>query len=200
MNTMIGIVSILLFHGIWNDEHVVICSVFIIINQIILLLVNILLDDSISTSHWFYHFLLIYFQFYWMISSINLLCYLLFWFYKYEWYYQNQYWYQNSFQILVIKGKMISILILIEYYLQQSSILSILDLHQIRKNRWNIYSFIIFIQILVIDLDWIFSNEIGRSTVCRFGISIQYSIIQYQTRKSNWTRILETKSIRSDRC
>ena len=125
-----------------NDEHVVICSVFIIINQIILLLVNILLDDSISTSHWFYHFLLIYFQFYWMISSINLLCYLLFWFYKYEWYYQNRYWYQNSFQILVSKWYMKSISILIVYYLQQSSILSILDLHQISKNRRNIYSFI----------------------------------------------------------
>ena len=31
---------------------------------------------------------------------------------------------------------------MIEYYLQQSSILSIPDLHQISKNRWNIYSFI----------------------------------------------------------
>ena len=63
MNTIIGIVSILLFHGIWNDEHVVICSVFIIINQIILLLVSILLDDSIYNIHWFYQLLIIYFQF-----------------------------------------------------------------------------------------------------------------------------------------
>ena len=62
------------------------------------------------------------------------------WNMKNEEYYQNQYWYQNSFQILVIKWNMKSILI--EYYLQQSSILSILDLHQISKNRRNIYSFI----------------------------------------------------------
>ena len=63
----------------------------------------------------------------------------------------------------------------------------------------SIHSFI-FIQILVIDLDRTHSNEPGRSTVCRLGISIQYSIIQYQTGKSYKTRIIETISIRSNRC
>ena len=63
----------------------IIYSIFIIINQIILFLVSILLDDSISTIHWFHHFLIIYLQFYSIISSINLLFYLLFWFYyQYE--------------------------------------------------------------------------------------------------------------------
>ena len=52
-----------------------------------------------------------------------------------------------------------------------------------RIGETSIHSFI-FIQILVIDLDLTCWNESGRSTVCRFGISIQYSIIQYQTRKS----------------
>ena len=47
----------------------------------------------------------------------------------------------------------------------------------------SIHSFI-FIQILVIDLDWTNWNELGRLTVCKFGISIHDSIIQYQTRKS----------------
>ena len=63
----------------------------------------------------------------------------------------------------------------------------------------SIHSFI-FIQIRVIDLDLTFWNERGRLTVCRLGISIQYSIIQYQTRKSYATRLMETTpSIRSDR-
>ena len=52
-----------------------------------------------------------------------------------------------------------------------------------RIGETSIHSFI-FIQILVIDLDLTFWNELGSLTVCRFGISIQYSIIQYQTRKS----------------
>ena len=51
----------------------------------------------------------------------------------------------------------------------------------------------------MIDLDLTFSNESGRSTVCRLGISIQYSVIQYQTRKSNFVRLIETISIRNDR-
>ena len=53
----------------------------------------------------------------------------------------------------------------------------------LRIGETSIHSFI-FIQILVIDLDLTFWNELGSLTVCRFGISIQYSIIQYQTRKS----------------
>ena len=57
---------------------------------------------------------------------------------------------------------------------------------------------IIFIQILVIDVDRTFLNELGRLTVIRFGISIQYSFIQYQTRKSYITRMIETNTIRSD--
>ena len=55
--------------------------------------------------------------------------------------------------------------------------------------------YLIFIQILVIDLEWTSSNELGRLTVWTFGISIHDSIIQYQTRKSYNTRILETISI-----
>ena len=35
----------------------------------------------------------------------------------------------------------------------------------------------IFIKILVIDLNWTYSNENGSLTVCRFGISIHDSII-----------------------
>ena len=52
----------------------------------------------------------------------------------------------------------------------------------------------------MIDLDWTRLNESGSLTVLRFGISIQYPIIQYQTRKSNKTRLIETISIsiRSD--
>ena len=70
-----------------------------------------------------------------------------------------------------------------------------------RIGETSIHSFI-FIQILVIDLDWTLQNELGRSTVFRFGISIHHSIIQYQTRKSYTTRRLETTSpsTRSDRC
>ena len=48
----------------------------------------------------------------------------------------------------------------------------------------SIYS-VIFKQILVIDLVCTTSNESGRSTVCRLGISIYDSIIQYITRKSH---------------
>ena len=68
-----------------------------------------------------------------------------------------------------------------------------------RIGETSIHSFI-FIQILVIDLDFTSSNEPGRSTVWRFGISIHDSIIQYQTRKSYWTKINKTRSIRSDGC
>ena len=46
----------------------------------------------------------------------------------------------------------------------------------------SIHSFI-FMIILVIDLDVTFSNDQGRLTIFRLGISIQYSIIQYHTRK-----------------
>ena len=56
-----------------------------------------------------------------------------------------------------------------------------------RIGETSIHSFI-FIQILVIDLDWTRWNERGRLTVCRLGISIQYSINQYQTRKSYCSR------------
>ena len=50
-----------------------------------------------------------------------------------------------------------------------------------RIGETSIHSFI-FIQILVIDLDLTYWNELGRSTVCRFGISVQYSIIRYYTK------------------
>ena len=80
-----------------------------------------------------------------------------------------------------------SILILLEYYLQQSYILYIkgsIFTRLARIGETSIHSFI-FIQILVIDLEWTSQNERGRLTVIRFGISIQYSIIQYLTRKSH---------------
>ena len=50
------------------------------------------------------------------------------------------------------------------------------------------------------DFEMIYLNESGRSTVCRFGISIYDLIIQCQTRKSYDTRLIETISIRSDGC
>ena len=65
---------------------------------------------------------------------------------------------------------------------------------------------VIFTQILVIDLDstyWndlLYQEEPRSMTVCRLGISIQYSIIQYQTRKSYDMRIKETTFNRSDGC
>ena len=70
-----------------------------------------------------------------------------------------------------------------------------------RIGETSIHSFI-FIQILVIDLDRTHSNELGRLTVCRLGISIHDSIIQYQTRKSYETRMTETISrfMGSDGC
>ena len=43
-----------------------------------------------------------------------------------------------------------------------------------RIGETSIHSFI-FIQILVIDLDWTYSNEPGRLTVFRFRISIHHS-------------------------
>ena len=108
----------------------IIYSIFTIISEIILLLVSIL----------FYFYQFYYYmdnQFCW--NDIIYLSAILV--YQYEWYYQYRYWYQYSFQIPVSKWSMISILILIEYYLQQSSIRSITYYHQISKNRWNIYSF-----------------------------------------------------------
>ena len=69
----------------------------------------------------------------------------------------------------------------------------------VRIGETSIHS-LIFIQILVIDLDWTYLNEPGRLTVCRFGISIHDSIIQYQTRKSHAMRISETTIIRCDGC
>ena len=63
MNTINEIIleSISWLH--FNQFNIIICSIFTIINQIILLLVSILLDDSIYNIHWFYQLLIIYFQF-----------------------------------------------------------------------------------------------------------------------------------------
>ena len=112
-----------------------------------------------------------------------------------------------SFQILVRKWELISM----DYYLQQEyndpnesdsdhnhrfyQLLIFTRLARIGET--SIHSWL-FTQILVIDLDWTSWNERGRLTVCRFGISIHDSIIQYQTRKSYITRIPETSSFRSD--
>ena len=85
------------------------------------------------------------------------------------------------------------------YYLQHSSIQLSICTRSARMGETSIHS-LEFIQILVIDLDWTYLNELGRSTVCRFGISIHDSVIQYQTRKSYWTRPSETISIRSNGC
>ena len=86
-----------------------------------------------------------------------------------------------------------------EYYLQHSSIQLSICTRLARMGDTSIHS-LEFIQILVIDLDSTYSNESGRLTVWRLGISIQYSIIQYQTRKSHWTRLFKTisKSNRSN--
>ena len=54
--------------------------------------------------------------------------------------------------------------------------------------------------ILLTDKDWTYQNDRKKTTVCRLGISIQYSIIQYQTRKSYDMRIKETTFNRSDGC
>ena len=59
---------------------------------------------------------------------------------------------------------------------------------------------LLFISILVINIVLIYTNELGRLTVSTLGISIQYSSIQYQTRKSYKTRFMETIFYRSDRC
>ena len=114
----------------------------------------------------------------------------------YEWYYQYRYWYQNSFQILVIKWNMI----LIEYsYNNHLFYQFLIFTRSARIGGTSIHSFI-FIQILVIVLDWTSWNEPGRLTVWRFGISIHHSIIQYQTSKTNWMRSIETTSKRCDGC
>ena len=63
----------------------------------------------------------------------------------------------------------------------------------------SIHSFILN-TILVIDVDRTFLNEYGRLTVSTFGISIHHSNISYYTRKSYITRLIETRSFRSDRC
>ena len=140
----------------------------------------------------------ILFDYFWMISYINP------WFYyQYEWYYEI-----STINTIKIDND-------IKYYLSNEILLSTLvvfittiiySFHQFliftrlaRIGETSIHS-IIFIQILLIDIDWTFWNESGRLTVWRFGISIHHSIIQYQTRKKHWTRLFETTSIRSDRC
>ena len=49
----------------------------------------------------------------------------------------------------------------------------------------SIYVIISIVELLVTDSDDTYLNEPGSSTTSRLGISIQYSIIQYQTRKSH---------------
>ena len=133
-----------------------------------------------------------------MISYINP------WFYyQYEWYYEI-----STINTIKIDND-------IKYYLSNEILLSTLivfittiiySFHQFliftklaRIGETSIHS-IIFIQILLIDIDWTFWNESGRLTVWRFGISIHHSIIQYSTRKSYWTRIYVTITNRSDEC
>ena len=80
---------------------------------------------------------------------------------------------------------MISIQIwIVLYYNNHRFYQSHLYTRLVRRGETSIYSRL-FIQILVIDLDRTYANALSeRSTVCRFGISIQYYIIQYITRKS----------------
>ena len=106
---------------------------------------------------------------------------------------------QYSLQILVIKWNMNSILILIVLYNNHLFYQLSIFTRSARIGETSIHSFI-FIQILVIDLDSTYSNERGRSTVFRLGISIHHSIIQYQTRKSHWTRLIETITIWNNIC
>ena len=75
-----------------------------------------------------------------------------------------------------------------------------IDLDKPSENGRNIYEWNQINQtILDIDFDWTLSNESGRSTFWRFGISRsnQYSIFQ-NTFQSHWTRIPETHSIWTD--
>ena len=137
MNTIIGIVSILLFHGIWKWWTC--CHLFSIHNN----QSNHIIIGKYSTW-WFYFyyslilslsthlFPILFNNIIYQSTVLSAIMILLsIWIILSKWY-----WYQTSFQILVRKWNMK------EYYLQQSSILSIIDLHLISKNRWNIYSFI----------------------------------------------------------
>ena len=75
-----------------------------------------------------------------------------------------------------------------------------IDLDKPSENGRNIYEWNQINQtILDIDFDWTLSNESGRSTFWRLGISRsnQYSIFQ-NTFQCHWTRIPETHSIWTD--
>ena len=99
--------------------------------------------------------------------SISFTMILLLFLYSFDWFHNSvKYttditilnWFQITlFQILVSKWNMNSILILIEYSLQQSPILSILDLHQISKSIIDIYS---FIHICTNTSDWLGSDTL----------------------------------------
>ena len=178
-----------------NDEHVVICSIFIIINQIILLVGK-------YSTWWFYFYYSLILSF-----SIHLFPILF-----------NNIIYQSTvlsailvYQIWIIQSKSILISKFISntsYSMKYDRIITynnhlfyqfLIYTRSARIVETSILSFI-FIQILVIDLDRTYLNDLGRWTVWRLGISVHHSIIQYQTRKSYWTRRIETISIRSDGC
>ena len=125
--------------------------------------------------------------------------------YQFDYYYLQ--FYLNDSLLLIIFSYQYQLknenMISMDYYLQQeyndsnesdsdNNHLFYLFLIYTRSARiveTSIHSFI-FIQIRVIDLDLICWNELypnlpGSLTVCRLGISIHDSIIQYQTRKSH---------------
>ena len=85
------------------------------------------------------------------------------------------------------------------YHLHRSSIyyLLLIFTRLAKIGETSIHS-LIFTNILVIELIWTYWNDLGRFTVCRFGISIHDSIIQNHTRKSYATRTTETPFFRSD--
>ena len=99
----------------------------------------------------------------------------------------------------LINREILIIFLNIHYFITANIHPIIAHTRSARIGETSIYSFI-FISILVIDFDWIFSNELESLIVFRFGISIYHSIIQYQTRKSYDMRIPETISFRSDGC
>ena len=105
--------------------------------------------------------------------------------------YCSQQKYKSMIQLFLFLDLVLCALYALEFVLLLSSVL--IFTRSARIGETSIHSWL-FIKILVIDLDWTNWNESGRLTVLRLGISIHDSIIQYQTRKSYWTRMTETIS------
>ena len=60
-------------------------------------------------------------------------------------------------------------------------------------------SYVVNQLILVMDFDWTFWNELGRSTLSIFGISMSHQILMIGTTfQCHWTRMNKTPSFRID--